>query len=98
MNAEPRYQLDANVRPIWEAVAGSHSPGFADSYLYGAKLTARRLWPRTLTAWDALRSKCSKLLAHLEIELEKPNPFHESGQISVVDQMPQFFGSKHRER
>jgi len=86
MTATPAFPLTV-PDSLWMAVADAQTPAFADSYLYGAHLTSRTLSPRTITAWMALRDKASKTLAALGITLVKPPPFHESGQVSVADEM-----------
>jgi hypothetical protein len=81
---KPAFDLTVPME-IWLAVATSLTPAFADSYLFGAALQSRSLTPRTQTAWAALKERASHLLKSLGIEIVKPVPFHESGQVSVTD-------------
>jgi 3-deoxy-D-manno-octulosonic-acid transferase len=87
MTIKPRFELTVPT-DLWLAVATSLTPAFADSYLYGARLSSRSLHPRTLTAWAALTERASHLLASLSIDLDKPPAFQDSGQASVADSPP----------
>jgi 3-deoxy-D-manno-octulosonic-acid transferase len=87
MTIKPRFELTVPT-DLWLAVATSLTPAFADSYLFGARLSSRSLHPRTLTAWAALKERASHLLASLSIDLDKPPAFQDSGQPSVSDSPP----------
>lgn len=63
---------------LYDAVCERIGQEFADSYLTGATLEARKLTPRTLTAYEKMRDvvEFRKFLAEVQIELIKPLPFH----------------------
>jgi len=77
-------QLAAPAFPItvpevlWKAMASAVRETFADSYLWGAKLSGNYLEPRTVTAWYALDGdfNARKTLKELGITLVKPEPFN----------------------
>lgn len=96
MTDKPKFPIHDIPESLWLAVAGVQSTGFADSYLYGAVLRNRQLIPRTISGYLALRDKCSKLLEHLNIELVKPKPFHESGRSPAAEELAGHFGRRDR--
>lgn len=95
MTASPKFPMDGIPQSLWQAVAGVQSPGFADSYLYGAVLRHGTLFPRTVTAYLALHEKCSILLANLEIKLDKPAPFDPARRTTAVEELSKHFARKH---
>ncbi len=66
---------------LYDAVCEDVEQPFADSYLYGAKLSGTRLTPRTVTAYHKMRDRRDfmSLLVRLSIFLEKPTPFPGAG-------------------
>jgi hypothetical protein len=91
MNVSPKFPLSI-PESIWRSVAVSISPGFADSYLYGAVIHEGSLIPRTVTAYLALKEKASKLLDSIGLDLIKPKPFHEQGRPSAAEELASHFG------
>lgn len=59
---------------LYDAVCAGAEQTFADSYLFGAKLDGRKLWPRTRTGYEKMRDRSDfmGLLRKLDITLEQP--------------------------
>lgn len=92
--AEPVFKLTVPMS-LWREMAKEVSPAFADSYLYGAKLSNGRLTPRTVTGYEKLRMPSLKgLFERLSVKLIKPVPFQDGGQLSVREIMPHMFSKK----
>ncbi len=69
---------------------------FADSYLWGARLSNGRLMPHTLTAFHRLSQShnAMKALASLNIGLDRPEPFPgRPARMSITEAYPDYFPS-----
>jgi hypothetical protein len=66
---------------LYDATCERIDQPFADSYLFGAILANSRLTPRTRIAYDKMRDRTEfmRLLAHLNILLDKPEPWPGDG-------------------
>lgn len=62
---------------LWRAMVLRVRPTFADSYLSGAKQTAKHLSPHTVTAYQRLRDsrEAMQVFAEFGLKLVKPLPF-----------------------
>lgn len=74
------YQLTV-PQSLYDAVCEACSQGFADSYLYGARLDGKELTPRTLTAALALEqdSRFRDLAKGLGVRVIRPAPYPGAG-------------------
>lgn len=66
---------------LYDAVCDACGQPFADSYLYGANLQGRALWPRTRIGWERMRDRrdFTDLLKRLGLTLEKPDHYPGDG-------------------
>jgi len=66
---------------LYDAVCDACGQPFADSYLYGAELQGRALWPRTRIGWERMRERrdFTDLVKRLGLTLEKPEPYPGDG-------------------
>lgn len=73
---------------LYDDVCDACTQPFADSYLYGAEIRGRNLWPRTLTGWEKMRQSRDfmDVLEVTTLKLEKPTPFTPNcGRASAAD-------------
>lgn len=73
---KPTFSPMTLDQALYDAVCDRISQEFADSYLTGAVMVARKLTPRTLTAYDKMRDSMAfrKFLEEAGIELIRPLP------------------------
>lgn len=82
----PQWELSV-PRAVWDRVAEAVSPGFADAYLYGARIANRQLFARTRTGYRALK-RVSQILEGVGLKLVEPPLFQDSNQAPVKDSPP----------
>lgn len=84
----PAFGYPEAGQDLWEAFAKAISPEFADSWLYGDRVfPGGRLMSRTETGYRRLRDTglAVEILTERGLTLERPLPFHLSGQQSAYD-------------
>lgn len=66
---------------LYDDVCDACGQPFADSYLFGAELHGRVLWPRTQIGWERMRDRrdFTDLMKRLGLILEKPEPYPGDG-------------------
>ncbi len=66
---------------LYDSVCDACGQPFADSYLYGADLRGRSLWPRTQIGWERMRERRDfmDLMRKLGLILEKPEAYPGDG-------------------
>lgn len=78
----PRSTYRLSVpQELYDSVCEAVDQDFADAYLFGAMLIARKLTPRTLTGWHKMRDRHEfvALLKKLGLELVRPAPWKADG-------------------